>query len=212
MEQSIKKKEFQAVIKGLHVLFTFLFVMLCLSMVVFIGLSIVVGVIPAESVMNVMEKGQLSATLHISGLEIALNQSAIQNFVYDKSTVLWIFILSLFNITMVTFIVFLVKNMLKGIVKGEVFSVANSKRMAYIGYTIVVLSLTIHSMQAYVIYAISTLFQLQLQFEQTDWIESVNYQIFGIHWSMLLCGLVVWTISRIFKYGSFLQEEYDATV
>jgi hypothetical protein len=29
---------------------------------------------------------------------------------------------------------------------------------------------------------------------------------------MLLCGLVIWTIGYIFRYGTFLQEEYDATV
>ena len=113
---------------------------------------------------------------------------------------------------MIGFIVFLVKNMLKAITKEEVFSVANSKRMEYIGYTVVVLSVTIYSLQAYSVHAISELFQLNVLIEQTTWIESVSYQLFDIHWSMLLCGLVIWTIGRIFKYGSFLQEEYDATV
>ena len=102
--------------------------------------------------------------------------------------------------------------MLKAIKKEEIFSVANSKRMEYIGYTVVVLSITIHSLQAYSVQAISKLFQLNVLIDQTTWIKSASYQIFDIHWSMLLCGLVIWTIGRIFKYGSFLQEEYDATV
>ena len=212
MEQSIKKKEFQAVIKGLHILFTILFFMVCLSILIFIGLSIIVGFVPAETITNVIGKGQLSASVNLTGLNIDLDSSATNDFVYDKSTVLWLFIIALLNMGMIGFIVFLVKNMLKAITKEEVFSVANSKRMEYIGYTVVVLSVTIHSLQAYSVHAISKLFQLNVLIEQTTWIESVSYQLFDIHWSMLLCGLVIWTIGRIFKYGSFLQEEYDATV
>ena len=212
MEKSIKKKEFQAFIKGLHILFTILFFMVCLSMLIFIGLSIVVGLVPTETVTNVIGKGQLSASINLTGLKISLNESATNYFTYDKSTVLWLFIITLLNLGMIAFIVFLVKNMLKAIKKEEIFSVANSKRMEYIGYTVVVLSITIHSLQAYSVQAISKLFQLNVLIDQTTWIKSASYQIFDIHWSMLLCGLVIWTIGRIFKYGSFLQEEYDATV
>ena len=117
MEQSIKKKEFQAVIKGLHILFTILFFMVCLSMLIFIGLSIIVGVVPAETITNVIGKGQLSASVNLTGLNIDLDSSATNDFVYDKSTVLWLFIIALLNMGMIGFIVFLVKNMLKAITK-----------------------------------------------------------------------------------------------
>lgn len=48
--------------------------------------------------------------------------------------------------------------------------------------------------------------------QNTELVQSVSIQFFGIHWGMLLCGLIIWNIGHIFRYGSFLQQEFDATV
>ncbi|MEK5231710.1 hypothetical protein MHB42_08010 [Lysinibacillus sp. FSL K6-0232] len=53
--------------------------------------------------------------------------------------------------------------------------------------------------------------KLESLFVKTDIIKGISYHFTGINWTLLLCSLVIWTIARIFRYGAFLQDEYDAT-
>lgn len=114
-------------------------------------------------------------------------------------------------IAILLMIIVQVRNILSNLSKGIVFSLANSKKMERIAYCVIVLSLTVNAFRTYTVYLIMQQFQLESRFVETGLIKGISYHFTGIHWTLLLCGVVIWTFARIFRYGAFLQDEYDAT-
>lgn len=133
-------------------------------------------------------------------------------FHYDKSLVILLLFTFLFYDFIVLGIIFLVKRFLKSIIEGEIFTLTNSRRIEWIGCCIIFLSVTFKSVGAFFVYCINEIFNFTVIIQNSELVQSVSIQFFGIHWSMLLCGLIIWTIGYIFRYGSFLQQEFDATV
>ena len=212
MDQEVKKREFVTLLKSLNIIFTVFLVMIICSIVVLGGLMVTAMFMGEQTVDNLLQKGSVSASIQFEGLEILLNDKIVNDITYDKMTVVKMLAFTLIYSALIMMIVIFVKNFLKTISKGEIFSLGNSKRIEWIAYCFIVISLTVDSFHSYILYTVSELFQLKQLLVETDWVEGIQFHFIGINWSMLLCGLVIWTIARIFKYGAFLQEEYDATV
>lgn len=212
MEKALREKRFQTLLKGLNFVFTILLILT--TCIILLFLLILVGAIftSEQFFMNIIESGKLNISIGFSGLEIFLSNSALNTVNYNKQLIIFLIFSALLYISIIYVIIILVKKFLKSILSGEIFTLTNSKRIEWIAYCIVFLSISIKSIQAYLIYTINEIFNLNALIQNTEWIQSFSYHYFGIHWSMLLCGLVIWTIGRIFRYGSFLQEEFDATV
>jgi len=212
MKKAIKEKQFQSLLKGLNIVFKVLFVLTSCAVLFFFILIIGASFTSEQLVMDMLEKGKIGASINFYGLKVMLSEPVINTFNYNKNMAITLFSIALFYTVIILSICNLIIRFLKSVINGDVFTLTNSKRIEYVALCIVILSFTIDSIQAYVIFAINDMFQLNSFIQKTEWIQSVSYQFFGIQWSMLLCGLVIWTIGKMFKYGSFLQDEYDATV
>lgn len=212
MKKAIKEKQFQSLLKGLNIVFKVLFVLTSCAVLFFLILIIGASFTSEQLVMDMLEKGKIGASINFYGLKVMLSEPVINTFNYNKNMAITLFSIALFYTVIILSICNLIIRFLKSVINGDVFTLTNSKRIEYVALCIVILSFTIDSIQAYVIFAINDMFQLNSFIQKTEWIQSVSYQFFGIQWSMLLCGLVIWTIGKMFKYGSFLQDEYDATV
>jgi hypothetical protein len=81
-----------------------------------------------------------------------------------------------------------------------------------VGYSLLILSFLSNTVQAYLVSTVVHIFLNNNELDNIEWIQSVSFRFFDINWSILLCSFIVWTIGRIFRYGSFLQEEFDETV
>ena len=212
MKKAIKEKQFQSLLKGLNIVFKVLLLLTSCAVLFFFILIIGASFTSEQLVMDMLEKGKIGASINFYGLKVMLSDPVINTFNYNKNMAITLFSIALFYTVIILSICNLIIRFLKSVINGDVFTLTNSKRIEYVALCIVILSFTIDSIQAYVIFAINDMFQLNSFIQKTEWIQSVSYQFFGIQWSMLLCGLVIWTIGKMFKYGSFLQDEYDATV
>ena len=43
-------------------------------------------------------------------------------------------------------------------------------------------------------------------------VESLSDFIFSFNFAFIFAGIIIWIIGRVFKYGMFLQDEYDSTI
>lgn len=60
-------------------------------------------------------------------------------------------------------------------------------------------------MQTFAVAEISSELNSQLSFSFDELTLDFNLMI-------LFSGVIIWILARVFKYGAFLQDEYDATV
>ncbi|WP_155593816.1 DUF2975 domain-containing protein [Lysinibacillus cavernae] len=211
MEQTIQSKEFQLLTKGLRTVFTIIMVLMIFGLTTLAIFFVGTMVVSEQEVNQVIAKGSVTASVHFEGLQIMLADQVAKDIHYTKKDVLTLLFTATIYITILLLIVVQVRNILSNLLKGIIFSLANSKKIERIAYCVIVLSLTVSAFRTYIAYLIMQQLNLESLFVGTKWIEGISYHFTGINWTLLLCGVVIWTIARIFRYGAFLQDEYDAT-
>lgn len=211
MEQTIQNKEFRLLTKGLRTIFTFLMVLMIFVLTMIAIFFVAVIIVTEKEVNNILVQGQIAASIHFVGLEIELANQVADSFHFSKLNVVKLLFTATIYIALLLFIVVQVRNVLSNLSKGIIFSEKNSRKIEWIAYAIVFLSLTVGAFRTYVVYTIFEQFKLAELLVDTGLIKGVAYQFTGVNWTLLLCGLVIWTIARVFRYGAFLQDEYDAT-
>ncbi|MFC5559472.1 DUF2975 domain-containing protein [Ureibacillus thermophilus] len=149
MESAMKAKQFLSFIKGLNIVFT---IILFLTILGTVFLLILIGgaILTSEQfVLNLMRKGDISASLDLNGLKIIFGEPDMNLFHYDKSLVILFLFTFLFYDSIVLAIIFLVTRFLKSILDGDIFTLTNSRRIEWIGYCIIFLSVTFKSNGAF---------------------------------------------------------------
>lgn len=212
MVNIMQKKNFQAFIKILHLL-TKIFLIVCsIGLSLLVAILAIVGFTPNEKLIALLEKGEMHAGLNIAGLHITLSEQVVSSFHFAKQPIILLLALMAIYIVLFLTIIYCVQCMLKGIRNNQVFTLKNSKYIEWMAYSIILMSFILQPIQTLMISSFEELFQLLSFIKNSDWIQSVSYDYFNIHWSLLFSGIIIWIIGRTFKYGAFLQEEFDATL
>ena len=211
MKQTIQRKEFQLLTKGLRTIFTIIMVLMIFGMTLMAIFFVGAMVVSEDEVNHWLAKASMTASFHFEGLEMLLSDQVVKGIHYTKIDVVKLLLTATIYIAILFLIVVQVRNILSNLSKGIIFSLANSKKIERIAYCVIVLSLTVSAFRTYIVYLMMQQFKLESLFVKTDFIAGISYHFTGINWTLLLCGLVIWTMARIFRYGAFLQDEYDAT-
>lgn len=86
-------------------------------------------------------------------------------------------------VALLLFITYCVHAILKSIQHNQVFSKATSKYMEWIAYGIIFMSVTLQPIQTMVVFLFDAMFYLSNSMLGSDFIQSVSYNFFQIHWS-----------------------------
>lgn len=211
MEQTIQSKEFRFLTKGLRTIFTIIMVLMIFGLTM-IGILFVGAIfVPEKEVNHLLAQGSVAASFHLDGMEMVLADKVAKNIQYTKMNIMKLLFTATIYIGLLLFIVVQVRNVLSNLSRGMIFSASNSRRMEWVAYAVVVLSLTVGAFRTYIAYNVIEQFNLDKLLVGTGVIDGLHFHFTGINWTLLLCGLVIWTIARVFRYGAFLQDEYDAT-
>lgn len=81
------------------------------------------------------------------------------------------------------------------------FDINNAKRLTIVGTVLIIGSLVVRAAQYFVASAIVEKLKL----------DNVSVNI-GVDSNMILMGLIVLILAGVFKYGNYLQQQYDSTV
>ena len=117
----------------------------------------------------------------------------------------------------ITEILIFINRWLYQLKQGHFFDTNNSRYIEYVGYSIIVLSLWYGVQELAGSYVRVNFFESNpeiLESLSSTAIEAGSFlsYTFSIDIVMLFIGVLVWIIGRVFKYGTYLQEEYDQTV
>ncbi|MFB7156427.1 DUF2975 domain-containing protein [Lysinibacillus sp. NPDC056232] len=211
MEQILQSKEFLFLTKGLRSIFTILMVLIIFVLTMIGVLFAGVMFVPENSVNDFLVQGNITAFVHFEGMEMELADKVAENIQYTKMHVVKLLFTATIYIGLLLFIVVQVRNLLINLSKGIIFSEKNSRKIEWIAYTVVVLGLTVDTFRTYIAYTVIEQTKLGELLVGTGLVKGISFHFAGINWTLLLCGLVIWTIARVFRYGAFLQDEYDAT-
>ena len=211
MEQTVQGKEFRLLTKGLRTIFTIIMVLMIFSLTMIAIFFVGVMVVTEQEMNHFLAKGSVTASIHFEGLEMMLADQVARNIHYTKKDIVTLLFTATIYIAILLLMVIQVRNVLSNLSKGIIFALATSKKIERIAYGVIVLSLTVNAFRTYIVYLMMQQFKLESLFVKADIIKGISYHFTGINWTLLLCGLVIWTIARIFRYGAFLQDEYDAT-
>lgn len=211
METMMQQEKFQSFLKGLHIIFTLLFIGGIIAVAGVLLLIGVVGVVPEKSIIHFLTQGDISASINLYSVKLGLADQVISTYNFNKGLVLSLLSMYVCHLLILLFIIFCIHRFLKSLKNGQVFTVQNSRYIEWASYGFILLSFTIKPLQTFSFYSIDHFFNLTTMMQNKGFIQTVSYEFFGIHWSLLFGGLVIWIIGRTFKYGAFLQEEYDLT-
>lgn len=206
------EKKFQQFLHVLYIVVTIMWIGFCVSAFSLATTFIAISFTSEESVQRFIQMGDVQAAIHFYGITLELSPQLIEQATFSKAAFLPLIGMLFIYVLICSFIVFFVRKLLKSLKEGEIFTVKNSRFIEWIGYSFIVLSLLLKSIQALMLYGFDQMFQLTATLKHSAAIQGVSYEFFGVHWSLLFGGIILWIIGRVFKYGAFLQEEYDATV
>ncbi len=102
-------------------------------------------------------------------------------------------------------IIKLIRDLLITVECGKPFDEKNSKRLKGIGITVIIGSL-FESLSYIIIY------NLVIPMINSLGLENINFTMNILDGGTILLGIIIVLISEIFKYGCYLQNEYDETV
>ncbi|MGE7675722.1 DUF2975 domain-containing protein [Lysinibacillus sp. NPDC094403] len=211
MDQSLAIRNIKMSLRILNVLLITTIVIISSCILLLFGLLVVALTVSGEKFSKLVLDSNIDISFKFNGITILLNKDIISNFVYDKSeTIVLILLLMIFTLIIMSIVILLWK-FVKSVIVGDVFTIRNSKRIELVAYSLLILSFLSNTVQAYLVSTVLHMFLNNNELGNIEWIQSVSFRFFDINWSILLCSFIVWTIGRIFRYGSFLQEEYDAT-
>ncbi|KMY33778.1 hypothetical protein ACZ11_01490 [Lysinibacillus xylanilyticus] len=212
MDQSLAIRNIKMSLRILNVLLIATIVIVSSCILLLLGLFVVALTVSGEKISKLVLDSNIDISFKFNGMTIFLNKDIMSNFVYDKSeATILILLLMIFTLIFLSIFI-LLRKFVKSVIVGDVFTLRNSKRIELVGYSLLILSFLSNTVQAYLVSTVVHIFLNNNEIDNIEWIQSVSFRFFDINWSILLCSFIVWTIGRIFRYGSFLQEEYDETV
>lgn len=212
MSTTIQTKQFNRFINVVFILFTITIICCLLGLGVLLALTIGIWSVSNETIQSFLELGTVKIAIQLEGLNIQFNESIVHSSAISKSHLMNLILPLVGYLLLVTLLLWFIRNILKNISHGIFFSKQNSQLMEWSSYVILLLSLLVHTFHAIIIFHLAKIIQLEALFAETIWVDSVQYQFFNLNWTLLLSGIIIFIIARIFRHGAFLQEEYDATV
>ncbi|WP_158220160.1 DUF2975 domain-containing protein [Tissierella sp. P1] len=167
----------------------------CVSLVAFIVILLV-----PDSNFVVSKSSTGHSGFYLDGL-IRYNLNEITHEVNTKNIYSSITIISTLIFVLVTPLLKQLCLILKTIEDAKPFSIQNAKRISMVGLILLLGSFLIPASQVFM--ASSVINTLKIQNVSTN---------FSVNLYLILAGFMMFILSGVFKYGSYLQHEYDETV
>ncbi len=188
-----------------------------------IFITIIVGIIASiigVATINLIPKETLNSIL---SPDFITNSVSLGNLSFDlENTTMGVNdIIKMFNISLLMSTVLLclvgvaVKQLIKimnVIQEGTPFTKQCSKSIGIIGIAIMVCSVVLPSAISAMNFRMFKIFNVQNALMASNQISQVKYTVHCFDGSILIFGIIVFMLGGIFKYGCYLQDEYDSTL
>jgi hypothetical protein len=213
--KKIKNKRFNLIVKILIILSTILLVLTSLSILPILIAIIALLIIPTSFINE--QIGKVDESFLKDSFDLTKGEAAkynLSDITFSKPSVLLVLALCILLIILYIVIIYQVRKWLKNVSEGNIFTYKNAKTIAFIAYSFLILGVfesIINLANNFVIYSFLGYNSKLYDLADKD-ISSVGDFIFDFNFTLIFAGIIIWIISYVFKYGAFLQDEFDHTV
>lgn len=216
MEPVKAEKQFNKFISVVYTLSFIPIVLFALITVAIIAGVIFVLAVPSSfiEVLQRIPVGELTIQLEEIGV---LSSGLTEDLVINKLPIVFVMLSSVVVMVLIFSIMYFINRWLFHLKQGKFFDPKNSRYIEYVGYSIITLGLWYGVQEFAESYFKVDFFESnpevleRLSDAAIEWGDLLSYT-FKIDLMLLFMGILVWIIGRVFKYGTYLQEEYDQTV
>lgn len=197
--RKLNPAKFKRMSKTLRVVITvFFWAAIFLSALSLIAICIIA--LNPDSLLKLSNPGRIS---FYNGMGIANYRLEPNMYGADKLKPVFLAIFSALLIWSFMFSIILrqVGHILKTVEKDCPFAEKNASRLTIIGVVLIIGSFVFNAAQSAIVYTMIQSFQ----------IPNLNFTL-GLDVSMLTTGCLILILAGVFKYGSFLQQEFDSTL
>ncbi|WP_341636992.1 DUF2975 domain-containing protein [Staphylococcus casei] len=213
--KKINNKRFNLLVKTLIILATIILIMTSLSI-----LPILIGIIGIIFIPTSFINDQIAKVdekFMIDSFDLTKSTAAqynLSDITFSKPPVILVLFLIIILIILYILIIAQVRKWLKNVSNGQIFTYKNASTIAFIAYCFLILGVfksVINLASNFVIYSFLD-YNSKLYALVDKNIESVGDFIYDFNFTLIFAGIIIWIISYVFKYGAFLQDEFDYTV
>ncbi|PTH66380.1 DUF2975 domain-containing protein [Staphylococcus arlettae] len=212
---TIKSKRFSILVKTLTILATISLVLTSLSLLPLIIAIIALLIIPTSFINTQLDKVDKSFWVDSLGVKSHnITTHDLNSITFSKPSVILILLLSLVFIAIYIVIIAYVRKWLKNVSNGQIFTNKNASIIILISYGFIVLGVFEAMIQLANNFATYNFLghNAKLYALMDKDIETFADFFFNFNFTLILAGIVIWIIGNVFKYGAFLQDEFDYTV
>lgn len=212
---TIKSKHFSILVKTLTILATIALVLTSLSMLPIIIAIIALLIIPSSFINSQLDKANKPFWVDLLGLNShEITKHDLNSITFPKPSVILMLLLIIVLIAIYILVITYVRKWLKNVSRGQIFTDKNANIIILISYCFIVLGVFeafIELASNFMVY--NFLGQNAKLYALIDKdIETFADFFFNFNFTLILAGIVIWIIGNVFKYGAFLQDEFDYTV
>lgn len=212
---TINNKHFNILVKTLTVIATIALVLTTLIMLPIFIAIIAILIIPSSFINMQLDKADKSFWVDSLGITAQnITNYDLNSITFSKPSVILILLLMALLTALYIVIIDQIRKWLKNVSRGYIFTYKNAKIIILISYCFVLLGLfesIIKLAGNFAMYHFlghnSKLYALI----DKD-IETFSDFFFNFNFTLIFAGIIIWVIGNVFKYGAFLQDEYDYTV
>ncbi|GGB01398.1 DUF2975 domain-containing protein [Macrococcus hajekii] len=205
--------KFRGLLKVLDVLYMIAVGLISFGFIVVLGITIYLSTQSEAAINQLLKAENTKLTFSIGNTSYQFANEYLQgHLAVDKNLLLIVLMVGLFNLALTLTIVWLARKLIKAFKQDQFFHKNNGNFIESIAWLVLVLGHTFQTMISLIGMLMMKGTNLDQFLLEHNVIASTKYQLLTFDWNTVLIAITIWFIGRAFKYGAFLQEEYDATV
>lgn len=211
---TFNSKSFNILLKVLVIIVTIALIMVSVSIFPIVLLIIALIVIPSSFINDTISdnKDVLYDSFNMSNGVISYHD--VKDITFSKPSIILLLLLVIGLIVVYIIAINYLRKWLKNIKNEQIFTLKNAnliEKIAYCFFGLGIYSAILGAARYYVSYSLVSGNSKLLSIMDND-VESIGDFIWNVNFAFIFAGIIIWIIGRVFKYGMFLQEEYDSTI
>lgn len=204
---------FKGLLKVMDIIYLIGIVLAAIGTVVLAGLTILISTLSEETLNKFLQADNSKIMLSIGGVDYEFTKSFIgEQLAVNKGLLISLLIIAILNAVIFLLMMWFARKLIHAFSKNEVFSNRNGKFIETIAILFIFVGYSYKMMVTLISVFIDKSLNLSHYLIDTDVINKVSYNLFNLDWNVILIAVTIWFIGRAFRYGAYLQGEYDATV
>ncbi|WP_414044890.1 DUF2975 domain-containing protein [Macrococcus equi] len=205
--------QFKGLLKVLDIVYLIMTVSLGFVTLILLALTTFVTFQSKEDLKKILTAENAKTSIELSGVKYQFKPEYLEKYSeVDKEMLVALIIVAILSVIIAMIIVWFARKLIRNFKINQIFTKNNGNYIEAIAIMILVVGHISKVLSSMVGIFINKSFHFGEYLINNGAISSVGYKMFSIDWTLILISLTIWFIGRAFKYGAFLQEEYNETV